>query len=53
MIELPRGPAFVGVEGVALTAADRERLPHPLVGGVILFARNFETCAQLRELTAS
>ena len=53
MIELPRGPAFVGIEGVALTAADRERLAHPLVGGVILFARNFEACAQLRELTAA
>jgi len=53
VIDLPRGPAFVGIEGAALTAADRERLVHPIVGGVILFARNFETCAQLRELTAS
>jgi len=53
VIEVPRGPAFIGIEGVALTAADRERIAHPLVGGVILFARNFEDCAQLKALTAA
>jgi beta-N-acetylhexosaminidase len=53
VIELPRGPAFIGIEGVALGGADRERLAHPLVGGVILFARNFEACAQLRALAAA
>jgi beta-N-acetylhexosaminidase len=51
MIALPRGPVFLGVEGVALTAADRERLAHPRVGGVILFARNFEAPQQLAALT--
>jgi len=49
--ELARGPAFVGIEGASLGAADRERVRHPLVGGVILFTRNFESCAQLRALT--
>ena len=53
MIELPRGPVFLGVEGLALTAADRVRLAHPLTGGVILFARNFESPVQLRALTAA
>ena len=51
MTEPARGPAFVGIEGASLTAADRERVRHPLVGGVILFTRNFESCAQLRALT--
>jgi beta-N-acetylhexosaminidase len=53
MVEAPRGPVVLGVEGVVLTAADCTRLLHPLTGGVILFSRNFENCAQLDALTAS
>jgi len=44
------GPVVVGVEGLELGAADRERLMHPLVGMVILFSANFESPAQLRRL---
>ena len=48
---LARGPVMLGVEGLALTAADRRRLLHESVGGVILFARNYEHPGQLRALT--
>ncbi len=47
------GPVMLDVVGTALTADDIRRLQHPLVGGVILFARNFENSEQLKALTAS
>lgn len=47
------GPLIVDIEGgTSLNAADRHRLRSPLVGGVILFSRNFEDRQQLRALTA-
>lgn len=42
---------MVDVAGLTLTSAERTRLQHPQVGGVILFARNFESRAQLTALT--
>jgi len=51
MTPLARGPVFIGVEGLELSPADRERLVHPLVGGVILFTRNFKSPPQLKALT--
>jgi beta-N-acetylhexosaminidase len=43
---------MLGVEGLSPTEGDRMRLADPRVGGVILFARNFESSAQLRTLTS-
>jgi beta-N-acetylhexosaminidase len=44
---------MVDVGGLELTPDDVERLQHPQVGGVILFARNFAAPLQLIQLTHS
>ena len=47
---LPPGPVIVDVQGYTLTDHEKKRLSHPLVGGVILFSRNFENREQLTAL---
>lgn len=49
---LPLGPAMVSVTAVELTARDRERLLHRLVGGVILFSSNYRNPEKLARLCA-
>ncbi|MGI4849991.1 MAG: beta-N-acetylhexosaminidase [Janthinobacterium lividum] len=51
--QLPLGPVMLDVAGTELDADDIRRIQHPLTGGVILFARNFETRAQLVALTSA
>lgn len=51
-LSLQRGPVMVDVAGFRLSEAERTRLSHPLVGGVILFRRNFQNIEQLKALTA-
>jgi len=45
-------PVVLDIAGTSLSSADRKRLKHPLTGGLILFARNWENRAQLTALTA-
>jgi beta-N-acetylhexosaminidase len=46
------GPLMVDIGGTELSGADRELLAHPLIGSVLLFARNYVDPAQLQALTA-
>ncbi len=46
-------PLIIDIAGLTLTKDDRRRLKNPLVGGIILFARNWENRAQLTRLCAA
>ena len=53
MMYLPLGPLMIDIAGTELTELDRERLCHPLVGGIILFSRNYANPSQLSALTTA
>lgn len=45
-------PLIIDIADTTLTDVDRRRLAHPLVGGMILFGRNWQSRAQLTDLCA-
>lgn len=45
------GPVMIDVPGVVLDEDDVRRIMHPMTGGIILFARNYQSRAQLSLLT--
>jgi beta-N-acetylhexosaminidase len=47
------GSILIGLEGTTLAPAEGDWLCHPATGGVVLFARNFESREQVSELTAA
>lgn len=53
MKQLPLGPVMLDVAGPRLEPEDIDRLLHPLTGGVILFARNYDSAPQVAALCAS
>ena len=44
------GPLIIDLQGLQLSAEDKQLLTHPAVGGVILFARNIDSPQQLSAL---
>lgn len=47
------GPLMVDLVGLELSEQERDVLQHPLVGGVILFSRNYDSPEQISALTES
>lgn len=47
------GPLIIDLEGTRLHEIEQQKLASEAVGGVILFARNYQSPAQLRELVQS
>lgn len=52
-ISLNNGPVMLDLTGTHLTEEEKGLLLDPSVGGVIFFSRNFESSAQIAELTGA
>ena len=52
MIRMPPGRVMIDLEGIELSAKDKDRLLQPACAGVILFSRNYQSPQQLRSLCA-
>jgi beta-N-acetylhexosaminidase len=48
----PHAPLILDIAGTRLSAVDRQRLRHPMTGGLILFGRNWQDRHQLSDLCA-
>jgi beta-N-acetylhexosaminidase len=48
---MTRGPVMCDLEGLSLSSAEKDLLLHPMVGGIIIFARNYASPQQVSELT--
>ena len=49
----PLGPVVVDIASTVLAPKEHEILTHPMTGGLILFARNYESPDQLKQLVHS
>ena len=47
---MPLGPIMLDLESTVVSSEEKVLLEHPLVGGVILFTRNYESAEQIRSL---
>ena len=49
----PLGPVIFDLQGTQLSSQDKSILEHPLIGGIILFTRNYESPEQVIDLIKS
>jgi beta-N-acetylhexosaminidase len=52
-MSIAHGPIVFDIAGTELTAEDRELLQHPLIGGIIFFARNYKSPQQITDLCSA